>query len=509
MTGLETFPVKKEDRSLKRNDRSSFIGINVFSNFTESFSEEDSEKNYNKKLDSNEQNGKDNSEDYTMGISSGILISGEVSGTWTLDNSPYILTGDVELSGDLLIEPGVAVYSDGAYSIKVDHYNLIANGNEYNRIIFSAINPDTGWEGIRFYYSSNSSLSYCDISYIKNTAPDNYFSNPWGVTYYGAGSVFCAFSSVSFDHCKISNNNSIAGGGIYSINNSNLTIINSEFYNNVATEQGGAIAFINNSNLEDVHSTPMIKKTLFYNNTAGVYNGGAIYAENNVSLILVNNTISKNSATGGLEGIPGVSLYFSQGSWIRIFDSILWKPSNDPIVIYDSYSSWGTYVDVKHSCITEGVNGITVYQQGSVTGIYNFDERVFGDDPLYRDYENNDFSLSSLSPCIDAGGSYGTRSVDPDGTVPDMGAKPYYQPDHINKPENVSVSSDSLHRPVLSWDEAYGAIYYKIVGSEDAYGNFETLADSIRSYSWIDTVNSERKFYKIIGKNNRSSSLSR
>jgi len=178
-------------------------------------------------------------------------------------------------------------------------------------------------------------------------------------------------------------------------------------------------------------------------------------------------------------------------------------------VIYDSYSSWGTYVDVKHSCITEGVNGISVYQQGSVTGIYNFDERVFGDDPLYRDYENNDFSLMPLLPCIDAGGSYGTRSVDPDGTVPDMGAKPYYQPDHINKPENVSVSSDSLHRPVLSWDEAYGAIYYKIAGSEDAYGNFETLADSIRSYSWIDTVNSERKFYKIIGKNNRSSSLSK
>jgi len=47
MTGLETFPVKKEDRSLKRNDRSSFDVLNAFSNFTESFSASINEIGYN------------------------------------------------------------------------------------------------------------------------------------------------------------------------------------------------------------------------------------------------------------------------------------------------------------------------------------------------------------------------------------------------------------------------------------------------------------------------------
>jgi hypothetical protein len=34
---LETFPVKKEDRSLKRDDRSSFDVLNAFDNLTVSF----------------------------------------------------------------------------------------------------------------------------------------------------------------------------------------------------------------------------------------------------------------------------------------------------------------------------------------------------------------------------------------------------------------------------------------------------------------------------------------
>ena len=47
MTGLETFPVKKEDRSLKRDDRSSFDVLNAFDNLTVSFSDSINEIGYN------------------------------------------------------------------------------------------------------------------------------------------------------------------------------------------------------------------------------------------------------------------------------------------------------------------------------------------------------------------------------------------------------------------------------------------------------------------------------
>jgi len=44
---LETFPVKKEDRSLKSDDRSSFDVLNAFDNLTVSFSDSINEIRYN------------------------------------------------------------------------------------------------------------------------------------------------------------------------------------------------------------------------------------------------------------------------------------------------------------------------------------------------------------------------------------------------------------------------------------------------------------------------------
>ena len=35
--------------------------------------------------------------------------TGGVSGTWAIDDSPYVVTGDIYLSGALTIEPGVEV----------------------------------------------------------------------------------------------------------------------------------------------------------------------------------------------------------------------------------------------------------------------------------------------------------------------------------------------------------------------------------------------------------------
>ena len=63
--------------------------------------------------------------------------TGNVSGTWTQDNSPYVLTGDIYLSGNLTIEPGVEVISYGDHTIgNYDTYSFIAEGTETDEYLF-------------------------------------------------------------------------------------------------------------------------------------------------------------------------------------------------------------------------------------------------------------------------------------------------------------------------------------------------------------------------------------
>jgi len=110
-------------------------------------------------------------------------VAGRQAGRWTLANSPYILTGDVEVPADtsLKIEPGVVVKFAGYYRLRV-HGALIANGVVGKRVIFTSIHdkefgvtgqPTTempsneDWNVIEFLgaNASNSSLEYCIIRY--------------------------------------------------------------------------------------------------------------------------------------------------------------------------------------------------------------------------------------------------------------------------------------------------------------------------------------------------------
>ncbi|MBU4256113.1 MAG: hypothetical protein KKB04_02505, partial [Candidatus Thermoplasmatota archaeon] len=68
-------------------------------------------------------------------------VSGYISTdtTWTLANSPYIITGNVMIDNNatLTIEPGVVIKFNGSYGIAVDGY-LKCNGTAANPIIFTS-----------------------------------------------------------------------------------------------------------------------------------------------------------------------------------------------------------------------------------------------------------------------------------------------------------------------------------------------------------------------------------
>lgn len=114
------------------------------------------------------------------------IAPGNISGTWTIFDSPYYIQGDIIVRNDstLTIEPGVHVEFLGHYAIYVEG-RLLAIGTELNKIIFTINdttgfhNPDTtigGRYGIRFIDTpqQNDTLKivYCNISYGKAVGQD-------------------------------------------------------------------------------------------------------------------------------------------------------------------------------------------------------------------------------------------------------------------------------------------------------------------------------------------------
>ncbi|MFQ5870485.1 MAG: hypothetical protein ACE5JC_11335, partial [Candidatus Zixiibacteriota bacterium] len=98
-------------------------------------------------------------------------VEGDVWGTWTRENSPYNVIGEVRVppGSTLVIEPGIVVDFEGLYKFIVDtSATLLAVGTETDSIYFTSDKPPVGWQGIRFIGASDSSrLSYCLLEYAR------------------------------------------------------------------------------------------------------------------------------------------------------------------------------------------------------------------------------------------------------------------------------------------------------------------------------------------------------
>jgi predicted outer membrane repeat protein len=177
--------------------------------------------------------------DYIRVIEFGHIPGGDVKGTWYQAYSPYVIDGEITLQeGDeLTIEPGVEVIFSGHYKFNV-YGRLVAQGIEYDRILFTAENHGTGWHGLRFHdqdYNGqpNSVLEYCRIEYGRATGspPDNC----------GGGIYATTSSSLQIDHSVICNNYATyRGGGMYCTYSDYMEPRNVTFSRNVASE-GGAV----------------------------------------------------------------------------------------------------------------------------------------------------------------------------------------------------------------------------------------------------------------------------
>lgn len=233
-------------------------------------------------------------------------ISGEQYGLWSLDNSPYLLTGDVEVpeGSMLVIEPGVIVRAMGNFRLNVEG-EIQAVGTETDSIRFEngQTPPTTVWKGVRltnnflqsnfehciFEYAENgissvdspAEISYCRFSY-----------NTTGMNLYGIGNLNPAAVNVHHNIVEHSVKN-----GIFVPQNSNAWIHHNEVrYNGTSPSYYGAIQLSNQST--NGQNNPIVEHNYIHNNLKQ-----GITAWDIVGANAINATIRYNHIESNLTGI--------------------------------------------------------------------------------------------------------------------------------------------------------------------------------------------------------------
>jgi len=322
-----------------------------------------------------------------------------------------------------------------------------------------------------------------------NTHICEYFEMDFGYLYKNVANTGGGCEIYRTDTVKISStifeqNDAINqyGGGMY-IQQSDISIEKSRFNMNSAKWYGGAISFYQNVNLKlnnvqitndtaskgggiygNLWSTLSLKNTLLYNNRADSSNsfdayGGAMYLWD-VETEIINSTITNNSAFDGAAGI-----YLKTGN-LSLKNSIIWHHLSSGI-----YNEAGT-TSVEYSNI-----------EGGWTGTGNLDI-----DPEFYNFDDNDFSLNEISPCINAGTPDTTGLNLPErclagnpriggGTI-DMGAYEFYERDELDLtvflegPWNgAEMNTDLNGNPELvegiPLSQPYGTTPWNYIGSEN------------------------------------------
>ena len=167
-----------------------------------------------------------------LGYNQTIVPGGDVYGVWDASGSPYLVQGEITIPDDSLlsIHHGVEVIFQGHYKFIINGI-LYAEGTLQDSIVFTAVNPTTGWHGLRFSYADGICLlSYCRIEYgyASGTGDDDY-----------GGGIYSVYSDIVASDCMFSQNFSGSrGGAIYCTSASNLQLTRSIFLDNEADPSG-------------------------------------------------------------------------------------------------------------------------------------------------------------------------------------------------------------------------------------------------------------------------------
>ena len=251
--------------------------------------------------------------------------------TWTLANSPYVVTASVDvLAGvTLTIQPGVTVKFNNGFSLQVNG-KLIAQGTASQPIAFTsnqASPAPNNWGGILFTGTAIPTTADADGNYLSGSI----------LTYcsvkYGGQNVNATITahSLLIDHCIVENN------GAQAIDNSGVAGQPSWTTNN--TIRDNTPLFHPNYGLI-VSDGKVIGNTISNNSHQGAYIGS--------NVLVQNNTITRN----GLDGI-----YVEQSSsGIQILSNEITGNGGRGIAIYYS----GQNITISENSITRNFGGISI-----------------------------------------------------------------------------------------------------------------------------------------------------
>ncbi len=255
-------------------------------------------------------------------------------------------------------------------------------------IISNTISSNAGWNvggGIMCYLNSNPTI-------LNNSITGN------SVVGNGGGGICCVNSNPSIIENTITyNTNSYSSGGGIWCNGCSPNISSNTISNNIATSGGG---------ISCNGSDPTIINNTITNNTSE--NGGAIFSANLSNPTITNNTITNNTA------LKGGALFCAMLSNPTIRNTIMWgntaSISGQQVYIDDEGSDPNFYYcDVQGGVSAFDVN-FTIYTgtyQNNIDSIPLFMAESAGSGTGYNGV-TADWSLQSVSPCINAGDPVGT-----------------------------------------------------------------------------------------------------
>ena len=359
------------------------------------------------------------------------VVSGNITGVWSATNDPYIVTGDINVVDSLIIEPGVSVqFQAGGWQIEVGSGSkLKAIGTETDPIVFEPFqgqNPGS-WSQL----------------YLNTTGNDDIIENC--IIRYGTEGIYVFDSEPRINNCKIYGNLNNGISISYYHNYDSILVSYCEIFDNGIN----GIRFSGYDYVGTVSATGDIYKCVIYNNASdgvhvfsGTYwNWGAAYALARIT----NCTIFGNT--------DGVKAYAYRGyADATITNSIIAFNNGYGITNLDSRSFIGEN-DITYNCLWENFGGNYSNLRDPIPGFGQPPSLVNanGDscdinfniyyDPLFVDTTITDFTLEAGSKCIDAGTPIilGQYILDPDSTIPDIGAL-YY--DHV-----VEISDFNIDIP--------------------------------------------------------------
>jgi len=317
-----------------------------------------------------------------------IEVSGDVSGHWTIDESPVHVTDDAEVpeEEELVIDPGVVVLFSRDTWLRING-RLTAEGTEEDSIIFTADadEPEHGfWSWISISRSGEGSLTYCIIEFaetgigISGFPTEVAFSTIRYMLIYGVRFEIDGEDRVPrVHHCRIydviGNGNLETGVGVH------IVVSRGRADHNVITNCViGAIGAL--------WDYAIYEHNIIAYNEVGFEGGWESHAQCN------HNIFYNNDIVGYAEEDP---FYYNCYLGERREDDML-------------------FLDIDR----ENANGTPCDEW------FNINQ-----DPLFVVPLHGDFRLRPDSPCIDAGNP--DAEEDPDGSVPDIGLIPF-DPDVLN-----------------------------------------------------------------------------